>query len=60
MGSSIGSHLVGVVAAAGETGTELAEVELPVPALAFGVITFVLFLLLLGITYSFKNVSHRR
>jgi hypothetical protein len=60
MGSSIGSHLVGVVAAAGEGAAELAEIELPVPPLAFGLVTFAMFMVLLAITYSFKNVSHRR
>ncbi|WP_380167663.1 hypothetical protein [Jannaschia sp. R86511] len=57
MSSSI---VAGVLAAAGETGTEMAEVELPIPAIGFGIITLVLFLVLLGITYSFKNVAARR
>lgn len=57
MSSSI---VAGVLAAAGETGTEMAEVELPIPVLGFGIITFVTFMVLLAITYSFKNVAARR
>jgi hypothetical protein len=60
MGSSVVAGLQGIVAAAGETTGELTEVELPVPPLAFGIGTLVVFLLLLAITYSFKNVSHRQ
>jgi hypothetical protein len=55
MSSSI---VAGVLAAAGEA--EMTEIELPIPALGYGIITMVLFLVLLGITYSFKNVAARR
>ena len=57
MSSSI---VAGVLAAAGESGAELAEIELPIPAIGYGIITLAVFLLLLGITYSFKNVAARR
>jgi len=57
MSSSI---VAGVLAAAGEAGTEMAEVELPVPPIVYGIITLAVFLMLLAITYSFKNVSARR
>ncbi|MFC5380335.1 hypothetical protein [Aquipuribacter nitratireducens] len=60
MGSSIVAGLAGAALAAGETTGELAEVELPVPPLVFGIGTLVIFLILLGITYSFKNVAHRQ
>lgn len=57
MSSSI---VAGVLAAAGEAGTELTEVELPIPAIGYGILTMVMFLVLLGITYSFKNVAAGR
>ncbi len=57
MSSSI---IAGVLAAAGEAGTEMAEIELPIPAIGFGIITLATFLVLLAITYSFKNVAARR
>ncbi len=57
MSSSI---VAGVLAAAGEAGTELAEVELPIPPIAYGIICLGMFLVLLAITYSFKNVAARR
>ncbi|MGJ7442873.1 hypothetical protein [Aquipuribacter sp. MA13-6] len=57
MSSSI---VAGVLAAAGETGTEMAQIELPIPVLGFGIITFVTFMALLAITYAFKNVAARR
>ncbi len=39
---------------------ELVERELPIPAIGFGLIAIVGFLILLGITYSFRTVAHRR
>ncbi len=57
MSSSI---VAGVLAAAGEAGTEMVEIELPVPPIVFGITTLAVFLLLLAITYSFKNVAARR
>ncbi len=57
MSSSI---VAGVLAAAGETGAEMAEVELPIPVLGFGIITFGTFMVLLAITFAFKNVAARR
>ncbi len=56
MSSSI---VAGVLAAAGEA-PELTEIDLPVPPLAYGLLAMALFLVLLGITYSFKNVAARR
>lgn len=57
MSSSI---VAGILSAAGTTGPELTEVELPIPPIFYGVITLGIFLALLAITYSFKNVSTRR
>jgi hypothetical protein len=56
MSSSI---VAGVLAAAGEA-SELTEIDLPVPPIVYGLLTMALFLVLLGITYSFKNVAARR
>ena len=50
--------IAGVLAAEGVP--ELTEVELPIPPLAFGVIALVVFLVLLGVTFSFKNMANRR
>ena len=50
--------IAGILAAAGTS--ELTEVELPIPPLAYGVIALVTFLVLLAITMSFKNVANRR
>lgn len=33
--------------------------ELPMPVIAFFLITFVLFLLLLGVTWSFRNTAYK-
>ncbi len=38
----------------------MTEIELPVPAFVYGLLTLGLFLTLLAITYSFKNVAARR
>lgn len=57
MSSSI---VAGVLAAAGEAGTEMAEIELPIPPIGYGLLALAMFLVLLGITYSFKNVAARR
>jgi len=56
MSSSI---VAGVLAAAGEV-PELTEIELPVPPIVYGLLAMGLFLALLAITYSFKNVAARR
>ena len=48
-----------IVRAAAVEG-ELAERELPFPAVVFGIIAAVAFVILLGITYSFRAVAHRR
>ena len=50
--------IAGVLAAAGTS--ELIEIELPIPPLAYGAIALVTFLVLLGITLSFKNMANRR
>ncbi|MGN6426248.1 hypothetical protein [uncultured Leifsonia sp.] len=47
------SHLTTVLAAAE------AHVELPMPTWAFGAIAIVVFLLLLGVTWSYKDVANR-
>ncbi|WP_348787609.1 hypothetical protein [Leifsonia sp. NPDC080035] len=47
------SHLTTVLAAAE------AHVELPMPTWAFGVIAIVVFLLLLGVCWSYKDVANR-
>ena len=60
MGSSIVTAAVSMVTAADEGASELREIELPVDPIWYGVITLGMFLLLLGITYSFKNVAARR
>jgi len=57
MSSSI---VAGVLAAVGEAGTEMVEVELPIPPIGYGIIALSTFLVLLAITYSFKNVAARR
>ena len=57
MSSSI---VAGVLAAAGSDVPEMVEIELPVPAIFYGLLTLALFLVLLAITYSFKNVAARR
>jgi hypothetical protein len=51
------SHAV-VLASEGESMLE--ENELPVPAPWFGIFAIVVFLLLLGIVYSFRTVAHRQ
>ena len=56
MSSSI---VAGVLAAAGEA-PEMTEIELPVDPIWYGVLAMALFLVLLAITYSFKNVAARR
>ncbi|NYI68904.1 hypothetical protein [Spelaeicoccus albus] len=38
---------------------EEAERQLPMPSWAFGVIAFIVFLVLLGITLSWRGISHR-
>jgi hypothetical protein len=54
------THAV-VLASAGEPMVgELEHNELPVAAPWFGIFAFVVFLLLLGITYSFRTVAHRQ
>jgi len=57
MSSSI---VAGVLAAAGSDVPEMTEIELPVPPVFYGLLAMALFLVLLGITYSFKNVAARR
>ena len=57
MSSSI---VAGVLAAAGGAVPEMTEIELPVPPVFYGLLSMALFLVLLGITYSFKNVAARR
>ena len=47
------SHLTTVLAAAE------AHVELPMPTWAFGAIAIVVFRLLLGVTWSYKDVANR-
>lgn len=56
MSSSI---VAGVLAAAGEV-PEMTEIELPIPVIAYGLLTMAFFLVCLAITYSFKNVAARR
>jgi hypothetical protein len=51
------THAV-VLASEGESMPE--ENELPVAAPWFGIFAFTVFLLLLGITYSFRTVAHRQ
>ena len=53
------SIVAGVLAAAAEV-PEMTEIELPVPPVFYGLLAFALFLALLAITYSFKNVAARR
>ena len=56
MSSSI---VASVLAAVGEV-PEMTEIELPVPPIVYGLLAMGLFLVLLGITYSFQNVAARR
>ena len=46
---------VSTLLAAAET-----HVELPLPTWAYGAIAFVVFLILAGITFSYRDVAHRR
>ncbi len=57
MSSSI---VAGILASAEQVGSELVAVELPIPPIGYGIIAMAFFLILLGITYSFKNVAARR
>ncbi|MFC3687854.1 hypothetical protein [Aquipuribacter hungaricus] len=57
MSSSI---VAGILAAAGSDVPEMTEIELPVPPVFYGLLAMALFLVLLAITYSFKNISARR
>ena len=57
MSSSI---VAGILASAEQVGNEMAEVDLPIPPIGYGIIAMAMFLVLLGITYSFKNVAARR
>ncbi len=54
----IRTTVAGILASASEA--EMTEIELPIPALAFGLITLAIFLVLLGVTFSFKNMANRR
>ena len=54
------SSIVARVLASPGSVPEMTPIELPVPPILYGLLAMALFLALLAITYSFKNVAARR